>query len=57
MIKFLIGILVGLIIAFGVVAAAVYVVPEFVSADVTRLTKSKTPDPAPSPPPADLSAQ
>ncbi len=41
MIKFLIGVLVGLVIAFGVVAVAVYVAPEFASTDVTRVTKSK----------------
>lgn len=55
MIRFLIGVLVGLVIAFGVVVAAVYVAPNFVSTDVTRLTK--TPESAPSTPPADQSAQ
>ena len=55
MTKFLFGVLVGLVIAFGVVAAVVYVVPGFVSTNVARVTKSKPANPPT--PPADAPAQ
>ena len=55
MTKFLFGVLVGLVIAFGVVAAVVYVVPGFASSNLARVTKSKPAKPPTAP--ADAPAQ